>query len=208
MKKVYKKLLNCYSVIKSLDNVDEIKKRLTVRREVLEFILEGRWHSNSVNKGRKIAQTFEMSEKEASEFLGIKTSSVRSKWSRALKSIDSILGYNFVDTIISGNTKQLDKLHWICKAEVDSVDNICLVGIVKELKLINEGHKIREGSLFFEVKELKEELEFLKIYSKKEFFKKLIKLDAEKIEYILEVLDGKHEKNRTNQRLFCWYLNK
>ena len=207
MKKIYKKLKDCYFTIGSLENKDEIKIRLATRKEVLEFILEGRWHSNSLDKGRKIAQTFEMSEKQASIFLNIKTSSVRSKWSRALRSINNILGNNFVDIIISGDKKELHKLHCICRAEVQSVDNIFSHDIVNEFKLINKGHDISEANLFFERTELKDELEFLKIYSRKEFYKKLTKVDTKKIKYILEVLEGKHEKNKAQQLLFNWYFN-
>ena len=171
----------------------ESSKINNLRRKTLnllkDYVYEG---SYTKYKNKDLFLSLEpYDDKIISKKLSMSVEGVRQTRRRLSEEVYKLLGYDVVDRILYGDEHSCSLIN----------DNLMLLNsldaefIISEIKDRINFSYIGDGSLSFDLRECKDEMTFLSLFTLSRFTDFVGKLDSEKLNYIIRLLDGKTDNS-------------
>ncbi|WP_410068778.1 hypothetical protein [Ruminococcus sp.] len=184
MKNIFRQIIEAEQYLSSLADCDSFRK------EALSVVKAFAWSGiySDYSKKAVVIKTIMWKETDAAAELGVKPEAVRKYRSRLSNDAFAVIGVDAVDKIREGTKRQAQEIVATIKINERGYSSTGLfsprlLSLVKEMS-VETGEK-------FELSECKPEMTFLHWFSALKIEEMLDRVDAERIGYLLRVLDGK-----------------
>lgn len=204
---VFKKLDSAYRVAKTArDNYpsgsqsrnleeEKIKAFLKIRDYIYSFAWMKR--RDAIDKIKAVINK-KFNYSEVAEVLGVTVESLQVTMSNASKAVEAKIGENTIKLISEGRLDEALLQYQVGVGEI-SLENHVLSDVL-------EVYPKSQNSLYTRIEECKEELDFLRLYSKSMMHERMGRLDADRLAFIRYILTNPDGRYVMYRRLLIEYM--
>lgn len=199
-KNFFDRLLLLDAELEKKEDCEEFRKKTL--KKLNNFVLEGSY--TNYNKKKNLLKIVNRSNEYIAIKLGISVAGVHQIKKRLSDILYASIGTDFYDVVLNGTERQCNSLEQTLQIlrEVHRSEDVVIPYIVKSLKQSFLGN----FELPYDLNECKTELVFLSLYSNARFTDLVNKIDLDKMNYLLSLLDGKEKQKGVDRNVVLKFL--